>query len=47
MQREQLTVLTGHYKEGGVGVGQVQGDQQAWPHELDGELQLLPLPPHI
>ena len=40
-------MLTCNYKEGGVLVGKVQGDQQAWLHELDGELHLLPLPPYF
>ena len=40
-------MLTCYYKEGGVFIGKVQGDQQAWLHELDGELHLLPIPPHV
>jgi len=40
-------MLACYYEEGGVCIGQVQGNQQTRPHELDGELHLLPLPPHI
>ena len=47
VQTEQVTTLTCYYKEGGVCVGQVQGDQQAWPHQLDGQLRLVRIPPHI
>ena len=46
-QVSHMTRLTSNDEEGGVLVGQVQGDQQAGPHELHGDLHLLLVPPDV